>query len=123
MTQRVTRRTLLISLPAAGMTAALPAPGHAQGLGTPAQRLFLEWRAAIAQEQAAYDAGECDEVCAQLLKGRTALENRLMDTPSQTPRDLLCKIAAYTNFGLFALPETIGQTQIWNEARALIGGA
>jgi hypothetical protein len=121
MTTLITRRLVLIALPAASAANAFPVA--ASETTSPAQRLFQEWNQAIAAEQAAYDAEESEEYCAQLGQARTALEDRLMNAPSQCPRDLLCKIAAYTNFGLFALPESVGQTRIWDEARALIGAA
>lgn len=114
-----TRRALLTSAPVAAVTTA-PVAYAAEG-ETPIMRLFREWDAAQAAEDAAYAAGESDENCDAKSNIRSALEKQMMATPSEDARDFLCKIAAQTAFGAFSLDDDERNPALWAEARALIG--
>ncbi|MGA0613434.1 hypothetical protein [Paracoccus sp. KR1-242] len=87
---------------------------------TPVMRLFREWRAwddfANAQED--------DKDFENALEGRWEVEQRLMQTPSESARDVLIKVNAWTNFGDGDVEGCDPRlSMFWAEARSLIGGA
>jgi len=113
-----TAAQVLTREPAALLT--LPAAADASPEDTPIMLLFRKWQAAWAIEQAAYDADESDDICEALGDARLDLEKQMLALPAVDPRDFICKIAAWTDFGVFSPPD---DRRLWVEARALIGGA
>jgi len=92
----------------------LPAP-------SPVAILFREWTEAFARECAAYDADDTD--AERLSDLRYDIEERMMDTPCETPLDWLMKSAAWSNFGEGSGIDKFQHPQVWAEAREMIGGA
>lgn len=113
--QYTSRRTLLKGLTASGGVLAL---AHVAGTNTPTPviRLYRRWEVARAELSGASD-DDCDRLGDRLLE----LEEQMLALPSQNAADLAAKIAAYSHWGDFALPEP--DSSIWAEIGSLIASA
>ncbi|RJL17980.1 hypothetical protein [Paracoccus siganidrum] len=130
------RRKLMKLAPvalAAGAVPALAMSGEAiASEETPVERAFRVWQA----EDQKLEAIGCDDVPESDLKSagwaarwdaqwetRWEAEKRLVSTPSENERDVLLKIAAWTQCGSGDLEgQNEHLTTLWNEIRALTGG-
>jgi len=85
---------------------------------TPVMKLFREWEAMLAAEEA-LPPGTPDQVSDAMLFERIALENRLCETPSQCAADFAAKLVAFTSWGDCTL--TKGEAPaMWEEACQLL---
>lgn len=114
----VTRRSALtLPLALAAMAPAftgVPVLAHAD---TPVLRLYRQWDAMRAAEDAVLG-----EVPQAMLEARSALEARILKTPSVCAADFAAKLAAFTCWGECVLT-AMDAGQIWDEARTLLGRA
>jgi len=121
------RRDLLTAALAAPL-AAVPAVAVAE-TDTPVMALFREWNKALADERdldAQYRKQPCDEIEAladAAADRRYQIELQMIEVKSEDARDVLAKIAAWTDYGVFQFDEGDKRlTHVWAEARALVGG-
>lgn len=119
------RRALLKAAPALALVAAVPAqgmvPNTTPSSETPVAALFRKWQRINEEVHAAY-AAEDDEAGERAQDARWAHEQILMHEPSQCERDVLLKIAAWTDTGETDLE--VGNPHlatVWAELRAMFG--
>lgn len=124
--ETTTRRNALAALAALPMAAAMANPATAStapDAETPVGKLFAEW--ATAYEVAETAASEAtDDELSELLDAKHQLELRIMQTPSETPLDVLCKVAAWTSFGMFTLSDPANDERVglvWQEMHDACG--
>lgn len=84
---------------------------------TPIMALFREW-----QHLEAYSRSPdlSDNELEAATEKALALEDLMMDLPSQTMQDMAAKICAFTSFGVFALTDGVAP-EFWAEAHLLLG--
>lgn len=110
--ESLTRRNILLSLPAAAAVLALPAAARAAEM--PVRRLYLEW----AQASTAMHLAD-DDAFDALAADRFAIELRLLDTPATCAADALLKIVAWTDHGEGALCGDDARTaRLWAKVRS-----
>ncbi|WP_420023243.1 hypothetical protein ACN9JG_00050 [Cereibacter azotoformans] len=98
--------------------AAVPAAiAQAQPHETPVLRLFREWEAMHARNDAL--PGDVPDA---MLDELLSLEQELRSTPSEGVADFAAKVVAFTFWGGATLSEDYAP-EIWEEARALLGSA
>ncbi len=114
-TPTMSRRTLLAALPATGIALA-PYTLAFASQPTPILILFREWEAARANAN-----GVSDDDCEKFVARMTSLEDQMSEIPSRTVADLAAKIAAYSSWGDFALPNE--PHPIWNDMRQHLSAA
>lgn len=122
----LTRRNLLRALPVVGVALSLPNIALSDGISrseTPVATLFKEWMAAKTYEDTVIETSDDTDLHDAVWEARYDVEKRLMVAPCETARDWLFKMAAWSNFGVNGGPDYKDQPQLWNEARALTGGA
>ncbi|WBU51875.1 hypothetical protein [Paracoccus sp. SCSIO 75233] len=97
-------------------------PFGVPNLETPVEALFREWEAAREVEEHSITGDLNDEQIEALAQPRQAIEDRIANTPSQNPRDIILKILASTFCGEADLEaRTPSLAMLWDEARAQIG--
>ncbi|WP_424990646.1 hypothetical protein [Fluviibacterium sp. S390] len=112
MSNQISRRTLLTAVPASGVALALPTDAQT---ATPIQRLYEQWLVLWDEVENLSADDQIDRATDRLI----ALENQMIELPSQCTADLAAKIAAYTRWGdCPELPQPGGL--LWEELRMQI---
>ena len=114
----MSRRALLKAAPTLALVGAGTAAAETE---TPVTALFREWQRINEEVHAAY-AAEDDEAGERAQDARWACEQILMHKPSLCERDVLLKIAAWTDTGETDLE--VGNPHlatVWAELRAMFG--
>jgi hypothetical protein len=113
----INRRSLLCAFPVViGAGAATAA--SAITVETPVMRKFREWEEHTEWLNGPGGLLEGDEWEAAVER-QTDLEDDLLDIPSENVRDVIAKVAAYSNFGQNGLPTR--EALLWSEMREFIG--
>lgn len=95
-------------------------PGEAAMTETPIIRLFREWEALYAYLDGPVGRELSEDEFDAELDRRIAIEDRMMEIPSEGPADFVAKVIAYTTRGESGLPDHQSNPAFWAEARALI---
>lgn len=90
---------------------------------TPVMRLYREWDAARASWQAAVEGQMADEESNRWCETVARMADDVLDAPSQSPMDFICKLMAQTFHGDHEISSCPRGDELWTEARAMIGGA
>lgn len=90
---------------------------------TPVAVLYRDWQAAREAEEAAYERDEGQAETDKAFWHRVEIENQMLATPSENHRDWMLKVCAYSSFGDAGAPDIMELTDLWAEARALVGAA
>lgn len=121
------RRSLLKALPAAVVAGAAPAAALCvvDPAETPVMRLFREWEVARDREiQLNNDLrlGDAEDALVDAAGDyRHEIEVRMLAEPSQSGKDILAKIAAWTFYGEFTFDGGDERlVPVWDEIRALV---
>lgn len=113
------RRNFLLAAP----VACIPAAAQCTSLSTvdsetPIAALFREWqRLTVAAEDRSLTDDECDAMCDL----RSEVETQMNAIPARDAMDVLMKVAAFTEFGVYGIDGT-PFVDCWAEMRDLVGG-
>lgn len=114
------RRDFLLVAPAACIPAAVQGASLSTvESDTPIAALFREWqRLTAAAEDRSLTDDECDAMCDL----RSEVERRMNAIPARDAMDVLMKVAAFTEFGVYGIDGT-PFVDCWAEMHDLVGGA
>lgn len=118
--KNITRRTLMVAAPVAFAAPALAVPAPAASADTPVMALFRQWQVAAQAEDDAADRDLADAEIDALSEARAGIERAMIAEPSQSAQDFICKVIAWTSYGVFALKDREQFPALWAEADRLI---
>ncbi|MFC0200827.1 hypothetical protein [Paracoccus rhizosphaerae] len=116
------RRQILTAAPALGCAGIVPATAFAEA-ETPVMRLYRAWDAARIAWAAAGEGDLTDEDNNRWCEQVYQMADDVLDVPSQGPLDFICKLMAQTCLGEHDIENCPRGSELWAEARELIGGA